>query len=330
MIFKDPGFLIMLVFVPLLLLIRRKDRAASLDFSSKSFINGLKPTFKLRLEKGLIFLRIIAAILFIICLARPQMPIVENRVFRKGIDMVLVLDTSTSMEALDFKINKKRYNRLYVAKKVVEEFIPDRFNDRIGMIAFAARPYIVCPLTLDHNWLLSHLERVEIGMVEDGTAIGSAIAAALNRLKISTAKTKIIILLTDGRNNAGKISPLTAAEAAKALKVKIYTIGAGEKGMVPYPVKDLFGNAGYQNVEIDLDEESLKKIAETSGGRYFRATDTSSLKKVYAEINKLEKTAFKQPIFTQYKELFEIFLVWGLVLLLLEHLLASTILIKVP
>lgn len=330
MIFKDPGILLLLLGLPLLLIFWRKGKTTPFHFPTQELVKGLTPTLRLRFFRNLIFLRFLAIILFAIALARPQVPIAKQRVFKEGIDMVLVLDTSTSMEALDFKIANSRYNRLYVVKKVVEEFIAARKNDRMGMIAFAARPYIVCPLTLDHNWLLTNLERVKIGMVEDGTAIGSSILAALNRLKSSNAKTKAIILLTDGRNNTGKVSPLTAAEAARALKVKIYTIGAGGIGSAPYPVQDLFGRTVYQYVEIDLDETSLQKIAEITNGRYFRATDTASLKKVYAEIDRLEKTPLKQPLYTQYKELFGIFLAWGIAVLSLERILANTVLLKIP
>ncbi len=329
MIFKDPAIFIALLLVPLLLM-RRRGKSATINFSSQALVKDLPSSLRLKLQKGLIYLRSAALILFICALARPQMPLVKNRVFKEGIDIVLVLDTSTSMRALDFKIKNKRYNRLHVVKQVVEDFIAGRNNDRMGMIAFAGRPYIVCPLTLDHNWLFANLERVTIGMIEDGTAIGSSIIAALNRLKHSTAKTKIIILLTDGRNNAGKISPLTAAEAAQALKVKIYTIGAASTGTVPYPARDLFGQTGYQYVEIDLDETSLKKIAEISQGKYFRATDTSSLKKIYAEIDRLEKTPFKQPVYQRYQELFAGFLIGGIILLILEQILAATLLMKVP
>jgi len=165
------------------------------------------------------------------------------------------------------------------------------------MVAFAARAYTVCPLTLDHSWLLKNLERVRIGMIEDGTAVGSAIATSLNRLKDSQTKEKIVIELTDGRNNVGDISPVTAAEAAKALGIKVYTIGAGSKGVVPYPVKDFFGNKTYQGIEIDLDEDTLMKIASETDAKYFRATDTESLKNIYKEIDKMEKTPMNYSLF---------------------------------
>ncbi len=329
MIFKNPWVLLLLGTV-LLLCLEHKKNKASVRFSSKTLIKELPVSLSVKALKYFIVLRMIILSLFIIALARPRVPIVQERVFKEGVDIVLTLDTSTSMRALDFKIKGRRYNRLHVVKQVVERFIARRINDRIGMVAFAGRPYVVCPLTLDHNWLLANLERVEIGMVEDGTAIGSSIAAALNRLKSSQAKTKIIILLTDGRNNAGKISPLTAAEAARALGVKIYTIGAGSIGQVPYPVKDAFGRDRIQYVEVDMDESSLAKIADITSGKYFRATDTASLRKIYGRINSLETTPFKQPVYMRYEEKFSLFLLCAFVLLLIEQVLANTILRKIP
>lgn len=329
MILKHPYILLLLISVLGLYFTNRQKKAAVL-FSSKTFLKGLPQTLKTRLSSKLIFLRILILSLLVIALARPQVPIAQERVFKEGVDIVLALDTSSSMQALDFTIRTKRYNRLYVVKKVVEKFIEERPNDRIGMVAFAGRPYIVCPLTLDHNWLLKNLQRIEIGMVEDGTAIGSSIAAALNRLKESQAKTKIIVLLTDGRNNAGKISALSAAEAAKALGVKIYTIGAGSIGEVPFPVRDVFGRERIQYVEVDIDESSLAKIAEITKGKYFRATDTSSLEKIYRQINQLEKTPFKQPIFMRYDEKFTIFLLAALLLLVIEQVLENTLLRRIP
>jgi Ca-activated chloride channel family protein len=185
-------------------------------------------------------------------------------------------------------------------------------------------------LTVDYSWLLTNLQRISSGMLEDGTAIGSGIAASLNRLKNSKAKSKIIILLTDGRNNMGKISPLTAAEAAKALKVKIYTIGAGSKGPVPYPVRDFFGNKVYQQIEADLDEDTLSKIASITQAKYYRATDTEALRNIYSEIDRLEKTPMQEKGFQEYKELFPLFLIPGLFLLFLEIILVNTAFRKIP
>jgi Ca-activated chloride channel family protein len=234
------------------------------------------------------------------------------------------------MLAEDFTIAGRRYNRLEVVKGVVEDFIKKRTSDRIGMVAFAAHAYTVCPLTLDYDWLAENLKRVRIGSIEDGTAIGSAISSSLNRLRTTEAKTKIIILLTDGVNNAGKISPVTAAEAAGALGIKIYTIGAGTKGLAPYPMRGPWGQIVYQDVKIEIDEDTLKKIAEKTGAKYFRATDTKSLREIYSEIDLMEKTPIEEIGFMEYKELFSKFLLTGLAFLLLELVLSNTILRKLP
>lgn len=331
MIFKYPWFLLLLGAAPLLWLwLQHRDRTGSVRFSSLALAGEIKPTFRLKLRGGLVFLRLAAVTLMIIALARPQMSLTKNRNFKEGIDIVLAIDVSTSMNALDFTIGGRRYDRVYIVKKVVTDFINSRPDDRIGVVAFAANPYVASPLTLDHDWLLANMYRIKTGMVEDGTAIGSGIMAALNRLKHSKAKTKIVILLTDGRNNTGKIAPLTAAEAAQALNVKMYTIGAGSAGLVPYPVQDMFGRTVLQNIQLDLDEDTLQKIADTTNGKYFRATDTASLEKIYKEIDRMEKTPFKRPENTRYKEVYGTFLIWGLAFLLLEQLLSNTFLRKIP
>lgn len=268
--------------------------------------------------------------LFLLGLARPRIPLQETKIHSEGIDIVLAIDCSGSMLAEDFKIGGRRQNRLEVVKTVVEEFVQKRESDRIGMIAFAARAYTVCPLTLDYNWLIKNLERVKIGAIEDGTAIGSAISSSLNRLTSTEAKSKIIILLTDGINNAGKISPWTATEAAQALGIKIYTIGTGTKGLVPFPVQGFWQKTVYQNVKIEIDEEMLKKIADETKGKYFRATDTESLRKIYKEIDSLEKTLVQEVGFQEYKELFPYFLIPGLLFLILEVVLSNTALRKLP
>jgi Ca-activated chloride channel family protein len=198
------------------------------------------------------------------------------------------------------------------------------------LVAFAARAYTVCPLTLDYDWLIRNLQRVNIGSIEDGTAVGSAIASSVNRLKDTPAKSKIIILLTDGINNVGNIPPLTSAKIAKALGIKIYTIGVGSKGFVPYPVKTFWGEVVYQNVQIEIDEEILKNIAQETGAKYFRALDTQSLEEIYKEIDKLEKTPIQESGFQQYRELFSLFLWAGLSILILEVILSNTILRKIP
>jgi Ca-activated chloride channel family protein len=221
-------------------------------------------------------------------------------------------------------------NRLEVVKSVVAQFADGRGGDRIGLVLFGARPYTQCPLTLDHGWLLQNLRRAEIGMIEDGTAIGSALATAAGRLEGSDAKSKVIILLTDGQNNAGKISPLTAADAAQALGIKVYTIGAGTRGLAPFPMRDLFGNKVYQPVKVDIDEEALKQIAKKTGGAYFRATDTASLQQIYGEIDRMERSRFSAPRYLDYDELYAWLAIPAVVLLALEIGLTHTLLRKLP
>lgn len=331
MIFKDPWFLALIF--PLLLLayiLKKRDASSSIKFSSGALVKNFKPTLKIILSRNLVYVRSAALALFIVALARPQSPLEERHVQKEGIDIVLAVDCSGSMLAEDFTIDGRRQNRLEVVKKVVEEFIKMRTSDRIGIVAFAARAYTVSPLTLDYDWLAKNLERVKIGSIEDGTAVGSAINSSLNRLKDTKAKSKIVILLTDGINNTGRVAPLTAAEAGKALEIKIYTIGAGTKGLVPYPVTGLWGQTVYQNVKIEIDEETLKKIAEITGGQYFRATDTESLKAIYKEIDAMEKTPVTEAGYREYKELFTGFLITGFLLLVMEISLSNTVLRKLP
>ena len=331
MIFHNPLILLLIPLAALMLLFaQRRQRAAGFTFSSGALLEGMRPTLRVRLRRYLVFLRLIAATLVIVALGRPQSPVLDSKIETEGIDIVLAIDSSTSMLAEDFTIAGKRLSRIDIVKKVVEEFIKGRNNDRIAIITFAARAYNVCPPTLDYSWLLQNLERITSGMVEDGTAIGSGIASSLNRLRNSKAKSKVVILLTDGRNNTGDVAPLTAAEAAKALKVKIYTIGAGSRGLVPYPAQDIFGNKVYQQVQIDLDEGTLKKIADITDAKYFRATDTESLKNIYREIDKLQKSPLEDKGYQEFNELFSVFLIAGLLVLFAEIILANTFLRKVP
>jgi Ca-activated chloride channel family protein len=205
-----------------------------------------------------------------------------------------------------------------------------RAQDRVGLVLFGARAYTQCPLTLDHGWLRQNLDRAQVGMIEDGTAVGAGLATAVNRLRASTAKSKFVVLLTDGQQNAGRITPQTAAEAAAALGIKVYTIGAGTRGMAPFPVRDMFGNKVYRPVQVDIDEKTLQKVADTTGARYFRATDTQSLRDVYAEIDQAEKTEFEAPEYADWRELYP-WLLWpALALLCVELALADTVLRKIP
>lgn len=330
-VFKEPWVLVFILLMPLLVFFaKRKRTGANFLFSSEELVKELKPTMRLRLSGFVIFLRAIAITLLLLALARPQSILEGTKTVSEGVDIVLTLDTSTSMLGEDFKVGAKRINRFDVVRDVVKEFIKKRADDRIAIVAFAARAYTVCPLSTDYSWLYENLDRVRVGMIEDATAIGSAIASSLNRLRTSKTKSRVIILLTDGINNSGTISPLVAAEAAKALKIKIYTIGVGTKGLVPYPLKDIYGRTVYQNISIDVDEESLKKIADITGGKYYRATDTETLKKIYDEINSLEKSNIEHYGYRDTSELFHYFLIPGLIVLLLEIFLANTLFLKVP
>lgn len=274
-------------------------------------------------------LRAIALVLLVFAVARPQVYNVSRSTKSPGVDIMLCIDTSGSMQALDFKLNGERVDRLTAVKKVVTDFIKKREYDRIGLVVFGAEAYTQSPLTMDKGMLLNLVENMEIGMAGDNTAIGSAIAIGGKRLKDLKAKSKIMILLTDGRNNTGEISPEQAAEAVKAFGVKIYTIGAGGFGPAPFPVQGFFGTRLIQQ-EIDLDEETLMKIAEISGGRYFRASDTEKLKEIYGIIDKAEKTEIKVKEFFHFEELYLYFLIPAFVLLCLEIVLKTTVFRVIP
>jgi Ca-activated chloride channel family protein len=275
-------------------------------------------------------LPILAAILMIFGLARPQRAHSRTEVTLNGIDIVLALDVSGSMQALDFAIGEQRVNRIEVVKSVVSKFIEERPNDRIGLIAFAGSPYLVSPITLDHGWLQQNLERVTVGAGDDGTAIGSAIAAAVNRLRMTSAKSKVVILLTDGMNNTGKISPLAAAEAAGALGVKIYTIGVGARGKAPIPVKDAAGRLHLIMVPVDVDEKTLQAVADRTSGKFYRATDTDSLQKIYEQINGYERSAQTVQKFEHVEELYPWALIPSLGVLGLSSILQHTRFRRLP
>ncbi len=329
--FKTP---LVLLLIPLLLaiayIIKRKAKAPSFVFSSTDVAAKVPGSWKSRFAFVPWALRLAILVLLVIALAGPRKVSLDSKVSTEGLDIVLAIDCSGSMAAEDFTINGKRKNRLDVVKGVVMEFIDARPYDRIALVAFGSKAYTVCPLTMDHAWLKKNLERVRLGIVEDGTAIGSGISSSVIRLKKSEAKSKIVILLTDGVNNAGKMDPLTAAKNAAALKVKVYTIGAGTKGLAPYPVQDMFGRKFYQTVQIEIDEDSLTKIADMTQGKYFRATDTESLRNIYKEIDRLEKTKIEQSGYKQYEELFWIFLVAALSVLLIEIILSNTVFLRIP
>ena len=323
--FLQPEWLWLLALLPLVMLLRgRRGPIAAVEFSDVGLAREVARSTRTRAGWWAWLFPLLAAALMIVGLARPQRGQSRTEVTANGIDIVLGLDVSGSMQALDFLIDDRRVNRIQVVKSVVAKFIEERPNDRIGLIAFAAAPYLVSPLTLDHDWLQQNLERVNTALAgDDGTAIGSAIAASVNRLRTTNAKSKVLILLTDGMNNTGKISPIAAAEAAKAMGVKIYTIGVGVRGMAPILIKDNAGNSHIIMDKVDVDEKTLQAVAGETGGNFYRATDTDSLQKIYEQINRLETTAQTVQKFEHYDELYSWALIPGAVLLgfglLLQH-----------
>lgn len=302
----------------LLFFYSRRNRRGHLRFSTLGLFKGLPPPPSLWARHLLIVLRVASLLLLILALMRPREGVEETRVKTEGVDAILALDISGSMRAEDFEIEGRRRNRLFVVKKVVEEFIQNRKNDRIGIVIFGNKAYTLCPLTLDTGFLLNFLDRAQIGIAGDATAIGEGMTTSLNRLRMSKAKSRLIVLLTDGVQNAGKIDPQTAAEVAKTLGVKIYTIGVGSRGPVPFPEKDMFGRVVYRQVQIDLDEKTLRSVAEATGGRYYRATDTEQLRGIYHEIDQLEKTEIEVILYVQYRELFKPLVVSAMALIFLE------------
>jgi Ca-activated chloride channel family protein len=329
--FKTP---LVLLLIPVLLALfwfeHRRQEGLFFRFSSLSLMNQLGMTWRARWSFLPGLLRILVLILLLVALAGPRKMIAQSKLTSEGIDIVLALDVSGSMSAEDYVVNGQRISRLDIIKSTVENFIKQRHDDRMGLIVFGSQAYTVCPLTTDHEWLLENLRQVRIGLIEDATAIGSGIATSLLRLKDSKAKTRIIVLLTDGVNNSGKIDPLTAAKTAQALGIKVYTIGAGTTGIVPFPVVDEFGNKHYEQAQFDLDEDTLKKIADMTGAQYFRAADTESLRHIYAEIDKLEKTKIEENGYKQYTSLFWVFVDAALILLAFEIILTNTLFLKIP
>lgn len=270
-------------------------------------------------------LRAAAFALLVVALARPQDVEQNVRTNTEGIDIMLAIDVSGSMLARDFKPD-----RITAAKEVAGSFIADRYGDRIGLVAFAGEAFTQSPLTTDQSTLQTLLARIRSGLIEDGTAIGNGLATAINRLRESEAKSKVIILLTDGVNNRGEIAPLTAAEIAKAQGIRVYTIGVGTEGMAPYPAIDMFGNITFVNQKVEIDEKTLTAISDMTGGKYFRATDKAKLKAIYDEINQLEKSKVEVTEHVSYHELYLAWVLAALGLLLAEFLLANLVLKRIP
>ncbi len=314
--FLHPELLWLLCLLPLIaFLYGRIGKKPAVVFSSTSLLGQIGKSGKNKPGALLFMVRLAVLALLIVAIARPQLGNTTTEINASGIDILLAVDVSGSMEAMDFTLDGHPTNRLDVVKRVVTEFIEQRPNDRIGLLAFGGKPYLISPLTLDHDWLQKRLESLQIGMVEDGTAIGSAIGSGVNRLRDREAKSRIMILLTDGMSNSGTVPPLIAAEAAKTFAIKVYTIGAGTRGEAPMPVVDAFGRKRLVRAKVDIDEDTLKKVAEETGALYFRATDTSSLQKVYDAINEMETTTRTIKKFENYRELFPYLLGLGLLLL---------------
>jgi Ca-activated chloride channel family protein len=324
--FKSPQFFALLLLLPVIFYFAGKRGRAAIRFSQIAPLKGNYLSMRLMLYNLMPLLRAVILILFVATLARPQKVTAEREHTTKGVDIIITLDISGSMLAEDFKPE----NRMTVAKQEAAKFIRGRENDRIGLVVFARKAFTQCPLTLDYDVLVRLLDEIQVGMIADGTAIGMGLATSVNRLRDSDAKSKVIILIGDGANNAGNIDPVTAAELARTFGIKVYSVLVGRGGLVPFPVNDpLFGKR-YVQAEVEVDEMVMKRIADISGGIFFRARDPQALEEVYEKINELEKTEVNVKEYRSYDELFYIFLLPALVLLLAELFISQTLLVKVP
>lgn len=327
--FENKIYLFLLLFVPLLILWEfylSKKGKRFIFYSSKKLLVDSDKTLKSFLIKNLSYFKIISLILFIAALARPQILNYYSVENKKGIDILITLDISTSMLSVDFKPK----NRLEVAKDVIASFIEKRKTDRIGLVIFAGASYTRCPLTIDYDLLRMFLQETSIGELEDGTAIGMALATSVNRIRHSKSGTKIIILLTDGVNNRGEIDPRDAANIAKDFNIKVYTIGVGTRGRAPYPVTDPYGRTQYVMMDVGIDEKLLQEIANNTGGLYFRATDKDSLQQIFSEIDRWEKTEITTRKYHEAKDIFAYFILAALIILLLAEFSKRTILRTLP
>ncbi len=327
MTFANPEYFYLLLFLPLMIYWywkKQKQQLVELQVSTIKIFQSIPRSWRQRLRHVLFLLRVLTVIFLIISLARPQSTSKGENVSTEGIDIVLVNDISGSMLAEDF-----RPNRIEAAKKTAIDFIDGRLTDRIALVIFSGESFTQCPLTLDHAVLKSLLSEIKSGMIEDGTAIGMGLATAVSRLKDSKAKSKVIVLLTDGINNRGFIDPVTAAGIALEFGIRVYTIGVGTIGMAPYPVQTPFGTQ-YQNVPVEIDEKLLQQIADQTGGKYYRATDNKKLKAIYDEIDRLEKTKIEVTQFRRHKEEYYTAAMFAGIFLLLELILGQTIFRKIP
>jgi len=334
MSFAHPYFLLLLLILPLAAWLKgHRGEPPAFVYSSVQLLRGI-----LNINRGnpgsfLWALRWLALTLLIVALAQPRLTKSETQVHASGVDIVVALDMSGSMVSEDFEVQGKRVNRFNMARDVLKQFIEKRPNDRIGLVVFASQAFIATPLTLDHDFLLQNLERLQIGVIDENrTAIGSALSTAVNRLRELKSKSKIVILMTDGQNNSGKVAPLTAAEAAQALRIKVYTIGVGMRGQAPMPSgrNPFTGETVYQWIPVDIDEGTLQKIADRTEGKYYRADNSERFRAIYAEIDKLEKTEAEIKKFAYHRELFTFLISPGLGLLLLETILRHTVWRRLP
>ena len=332
MTFSHPYVLLLLLLLPLLAWLKGKQgKPPAFVYSSVQLVRGILNVTRTRSGAFLTALRWLILAMLIIALAQPRLTKSETRVTASGVDIVVALDMSGSMASEDFEVGRERLSRLAMAKEVLKKFVEKRPNDRIGIVAFATQAYIASPLTLDHEFLLQNLARLELGTIDNNrTAIGSALSTAINRLRELKSKSKIVILMTDGQNNSGKVAPLTVAEAAQTLGVKVYTIGVGMRGMAPMPQFWQGRKVGYQMQPVDIDEDTLQKIANMTGGKYYRADNSQKFQAIYAEIDKLERTEAEVKKFAHHDELFAWVITPGLGLLLLEVLLRHTIWRRLP
>ncbi|MEY2408783.1 MAG: Ca-activated chloride channel [Verrucomicrobiota bacterium] len=329
--FAHPWFLLLVLALPAVAWWRaRRGKPPAFLYSSVELARGVANVSRSAASRVLSALRWMALALFIAGLARPQFVESETSIKASGVDIVVAVDLSGSMESEDFKLNGRQVNRLVIAKDTLKKFIDRRPGDRIGVVAFAGKAYIASPLTLDHDFLQMNVDRLQLHQIEEGTAIGSGLVAAVNRLRDLKSKSKIVILMTDGQNNVPKVPPLTAAEVAQSLKVKVYTIGVGTHGTAPIPQVDPFGRKYYAQMQVDIDEPTLKEIAAKTGGKYYRADSTDTLRQIYDDIDKLEKTEVEVRRFVQIKELFHWALLPGFCFLLLEVLLGHTVWRRLP
>jgi Ca-activated chloride channel family protein len=330
MIFAHPYVLLLLLLLPVLAWLKGKlGQSPAFLYSSVDLVRPISGLNRSNAGNCLAALRWLTLALFIVALAQPRLVKGESQIKASGIDIVVAIDMSGSMRSEDFGEGQ---SRIKLAKEVLAKFIDGRPNDRIGLVAFAKDAYIASPLTLDHDFLQHNLDRLRIGLIDENrTAIGSALMAAVNRLEGLQDKSKIVILMTDGENNSGKVSPLTAAEVAQSLHVKVYTIGIGIRGKAPYPVgMDQFGRMQYRPMDVDIDEDTLTKIAEKTGGKYYRADSAEIFHRIYAEIDRLEKSEVEVKKYQHYDELFAPVAIAGLAVFLLEMILNHTVWRKLP